>query len=180
METKVTKYADALVSIAKEEKKLVQYKNAAKDFDILLQSNLELKKALESYFISKEEKFLVIDEIVKDDHLDNWTNFLKIITEKHIIFEYHELSKEIIFSINEELGIYDGFVYSVKKLDEKTIQNIERSISKRMGVKVELTNLLDERLIGGVKVVVHDHVFDGSVLHKIDEMKHEIIERRVQ
>ena len=44
----------------------------------------------------------------------------------------------------------------------------------KIGKKVELKNKLDERLIGGVKVVVHDHVFDGSVKYKLETLKEQL------
>lgn len=178
MESLATKYAHALVQIAREEEKLPEYKELIKDFDETLTSNFELKKMLSSYFVSNEEKFRVIDELYGKNSSKNFVNFLKLLIQKHLIYHFHDLAKEIVLGLNEELGIADGFVYSTKELNEKQIDQISKAISKRMGVEVELKNLIDERLIGGIKVVVHDHVFDGSVLYKLDSMKQNLKERR--
>ena len=35
----------------------------------------------------------------------------------------------------------------------------------------ELINIIDPSLIGGVKVVINDHIYDGSIKHHIDNMK---------
>ncbi len=178
MESAYTKYAHALVSIAKEENKLLEYKQGVKFFDELLKENLEVKKFLSSYFVSNEEKYRVIEELCKGFAGENLANFMKLVAKKHLIFHFHDIAKEIVLGLNEELKIADGFIYSVSSLSEKQIEQVTKAISKRMGVQVELKNVIDERLIGGIKVVVHDHVFDGSILYKLDEMKQNLKERR--
>lgn len=178
MESATTKYANALVSLAREEKKLLDYKQAVKEFDELLLGNAELKKVLSSYFVSNEEKFKVIEELGLGKGLKNYENFMKFLTKKHLIYHFHDIAKEIVLGLNEELHIADGFVYSTKPLSKKQIEQVSKAISKRMGVEVELKNLIDERLIGGIKVVVHDHVFDGSILYKLDSMRQNLKERR--
>ena len=80
--------------------------------------------------------------------------------------------------LNEELNIDDGFLYSTEKLSSNQIERIEEAIGKRLGHKVELKNIIDERLIGGVRVVIHDHVFDGSLNYKIETLKNNLKERR--
>ena len=179
MESANTKYAHALVSIARQENKLFEYKVAVKEFDELLQSNFELRKSLCSYFVSNEEKYRLIDSIYAKQELNNFVNFIKLIVKKHLVYHYHDLVKEIILGLNEELHIADGFIYSTNPLSDEQINKVSKAIAKRMGVQVELKNLIDERLIGGIKVVVHDHVFDGSILYKLDSMKQNLKERRV-
>ena len=178
MESASTKYAKALVSLAREEGALLEYKKATKAFDELLSTNSQLKKMLCSYFVSNEEKYRIIDEICAGFALKNFQNFIKLLAQKHLIFHFHDIAKEIVLGLNEELHIADGFVYSTTQLSEKQIEQVTKAISKRMGVEVELKNLIDERLIGGIKVVVHDHVFDGSILYKLDSMKQNLKERR--
>ena len=178
MESATTKYANALVSIARDENKLLEYKVAVRSFDELLLVNSELKKMLCSYFVSNEEKYRVIEEICSGFAVKNFQNFIKFLSKKHLIYHFHDIAKEIVLGLNDELHIADGFVYSTTKLSEDQIKKVTSAISKRMGVQVELKNLIDERLIGGIKVVVHDHVFDGSILYKLDSMKQNLKERR--
>ena len=76
---------------------------------------------------------------------------------------------------NEYRGISEGLVYSTLKLDQKVINQIEEKISKVEHQKVELKNIIDPTLIGGVKVVVHDRIYDGSIKHHIENMKKDLI-----
>ena len=172
------RYAVAIVSIAKSEKKLDEYKLAIRELDSFFSENADAKKYLESYFVSSDEKFGFIDKLCNKYKLANLNNFLKLITSKHLVFHFHDIAKAINKQINEELGVDEGFVYSVEALSIKQKASIEDAISKKRGHKVELTNKLDPRLIGGIKVVVHDHVYDCSIKGKLETLKNNLNERR--
>ena len=178
MEEAVSRYASALVSIAKEEQKLEQYKIAVLSIKETLNQNPELLKLLKSYFVSEENKNQVIDELTKEFGLKNLTNFIKLLVVKHKIYLFKDIANEINKGINFELDVFEGFVYSTEPLEKSKILEISQVISKKIGKKVELKNKIDPRLIGGVKVVVHDHVFDGSIKYKLETMKEELKERR--
>ena len=178
MEEVASRYAAAIVSIAKDENKLEQYKLAILDVEALFESNPDLLKFLKSYFVKASEKYSVIDGILSKYRLENLNNFIKLLVEKHQIHNYKNIVKEVTKGINFELDIYEGFVYSTEPLNDSKLKEIEEVISKKLNRKVELKNKIDPRLIGGVKVVVHDHVFDGSLKYKLETMKEKLKERR--
>ena len=178
MEEIVSRYASALVSIAKEEQKLEQYKVAVLSMKEVFDSNPEVLKYLKSYFVKAEEKYNLVEDLTKEFGLKNFTNFMKLLVEKHKIYLFKDIVSEITKGINFELDIYEGFVYSTEPLENSKIDEISQVISQKIGKKVELKNRLDSRLIGGVKVVVHDHVFDGSIKYKLETMKEQLKERR--
>jgi len=178
MEDVASRYAAAIVSIAKEENKLEQYKLAILDVEATFESNPELLKFLKSYFVKASEKYSVINGILSKYRLENLNNFIKLLVEKHQIHNYKKIVKEVTKGINFELDIYEGFVYSTEPLTNDKVLEIAEVISKKLNRKVELVNKIDARLIGGVKVVVHDHVFDGSIKYKLETMKENLKERR--
>ena len=178
MESVASRYAQALVSIAKQEGKLNEYKVASLTMQEIFNAQPKVFKFLKSYFVKDENKEKVIDDLTKDLNLKNFTNFIKLLAKKHCIFDYKNILKEIVKNLNYELNISDGFVYSVEPLSEIKIKEISDAVSKKIGQKVELVNKVDTRLIAGVKVVVHDHVFDGSIKYKLETMKEQLKERR--
>ena len=178
MEEAVSRYASALVSIAKEEQKLEQYKLAVLSMRETFATNPELLKFLKSYFVTNENKEVVINELTKEFALKNLTNFIKLLVAKHKIYLFKDIVSEITKGINFELDVFEGFVYSTEPLSKEKILEISGVISQKIHKKVELKNKIDERLIGGVKVVVHDHVFDGSIKYKLETMKEQLKERR--
>lgn len=178
MDSLYVRYSSALLSLAKDENKVNEYKVAVKSLLEFFNDNPNVYEFLKSYFESEENKFKIVDSLVKDYNLNSLSSFIKILIKKHRIADFRYIASEFIKESNESLGISEGFVYSVNKLTSSQILMIEESISKKLGTKVELKNKLDPRLIGGVKVIVHDHVFDGSINYKIETMKNKLSERR--
>ena len=76
---------------------------------------------------------------------------------------------------NQYRGVSEGLIYSTLKLDQTVIDQIEKKISKIEGSKVELKNVVDPSLIGGVKIVIKDHIYDGSIKHNIEMMKKDLL-----
>ena len=44
-------------------------------------------------------------------------------------------------------------------------------MTNKEGSEIELHVKIDPSLIGGVKVVINNHIYDGSVKNKLSEMK---------
>lgn len=178
MESLVSKYASAIVSLAKEENKCAQYKDNINALYKMFLEQPEIAKYLESYFVSDEDKFAFVDELCKSFKNENVCNFVKLLTRKHLIFKFKDIVKEVNKLLNEELNIDEGYLYSTEELSTSQIKKIEEAISKKLTHKVELKNVIDPRLIGGVRVVVHDHVFDGSIKYKLETLENNLKERR--
>ena len=178
MEGLVSKYAAAIVSVAKEEGKCLEYKQALIDLLNMFLENPKVAKYLESYFVNDDDKYSLIEKICSSYKLTNLTNFIKLLAKKHLIYKFKDIVKEVTKLLNEELNIDEGFLYSTEKLDAEQIKRIELAIGNKLGHKVELKNVIDERLIGGVRVVIHDHVFDGSIKFKLETLKNNLKERR--
>ena len=178
MDSLYVRYASALLSLAKDEGKIKEYKEAIKSLLDLFESNKETNTYLKSYFVNEEDKFAFIDKLCEPFALKSLAPFIKLLVKKHRFNSFKYIANEFVSDCNDDLGIQEGFVYSTTPLSEKQIQEIEDGVSKRLNQRVELINKIDERLIGGVKVVVHDHVFDGSIKNKLETMKQKLNERR--
>jgi len=178
MESVASKYAAAIVSIAKDENKCKEYKKIFASFSSVIFEHPEIAKYLESYFVKDEEKYAFVDELTKTYKSENFTNFIKLLCKKHLIYRFKDVEKEVNKLLNEQLNIDEGYLYSTEELSEEQIKKIEEAIAKRLGHEVELNNLVDPRLIGGVKVVIHDHVFDGSIKYKLETLENTLKERR--
>lgn len=173
MDSLYTRYANALLSIASDEKRVDYYRNEIKTIRKAFLENKQIIHLLGSAFIEFEEKEQIIDNIYNEN--DNIKNFIKIIMKNKRSDSIVKIFNEFIKSCNELINIKDGIVYSARPLSEEEIERIEKSIEVRLNSKVELENVIDERLIGGVKVIVEDKIFDGSVKNKVERLKESLI-----
>ncbi|MGI6713733.1 MAG: ATP synthase F1 subunit delta [Bacilli bacterium] len=168
------RYADALVAIAKQENQIEAYKNALLLCEKILKENEEFSKYLKSEFVAKTERKKVIEKSFAIFQLPNLVNFYKLLIDQRRLSELSGIVKEYISQANKLLGVDEGFVYSAVDLAPEEITAIETRMSAIRGCKVELKNLIDSRLIGGVKVVIRDQVYDGTILNKLVGMKKHI------
>ncbi len=178
MDSLALRYARALLSIAIDEKKVLEYKNAMNELADYFSNNLDVDEYLKSYFVTEKEKYDVIDKITNHFALANLSSFIKLLVKKHRFDNFRYIEKEFNKLANEELGIHSGILYSTIPLSKKEINSIEEAISLKEKHEVELVNKIDEKLIGGVKVCIADKVYDGSIKNKLEILKSQLSERR--
>lgn len=174
MDSIYNRYALSLFSIAKEENQVEKYKNTIKMIKQVMLENKDLVHLLSSYFILQEEKEMVLDNIFPqvDEYI---LNFIKIIVKNKRMMEIIGIFNEFNKMCNDYLKIKEGTIYSTEELSSSEIERIEQKLSKVISTKVELINKIDEKLIGGIKVVIEDQVFDGSIKNKLETLKSALI-----
>ena len=174
METVSSRYGLALYSLALDNNKVIEWQAEVKELRSILLENTDFIMILGSSFLSLEER----EEILEKSLIGVDKNILALI---HVVMENnrsHELL-DIFDSFNsycnEYRGVSEGLIYSTLKLDKTVINQIEEKISKIEHNKVELKNVIDPSLIGGVKVVIHDRIYDGSIKHHMENMKKDLL-----
>ena len=78
---------------------------------------------------------------------------------------------------NDAKNVKEGIVYSVNELSKDEIKRVEEAISANLGYTAELHNKLNPDLISGVRVVVGDVVFDGSMRNRLNSLTSELLKK---
>lgn len=173
MESVASSYGLALFQLAKEDQQLKEYK---KDLDFVSESlTVDYLKFFNQKMISEEERISLLEKCFKENVQPMVLNFLKLLVVKGRMTSLFEIIKEYKVLYNDALGIVEGFVFSTSSLDQNQINKIEAAVSKKEDKTVVLENKIDESLIGGIKVVVGDHVYDGSIKNKIASLQSELL-----
>lgn len=180
MDSLKKRYASALLSIAKDEDKNDQYRDDAKALSHGLKENSRLIEIFNSDFVDKSEKLAIVDNILSSCKEANFKNFIKVIIDNHRQKQMIAILDEFVSLSNSASNIEEGFAYSTIPLDDKQLAELEESLGKKLNTKVYLINRIDEDLIGGIKVVIKDFIFDGSIKHKIESLKSDLLERNVE
>ena len=163
-------YAEALFSIVLENNNMDQIQIEMKLLKEIVNENNELLSFLMSSFISIEDKETFIDETLKDFNEDIRI-LIKILTKNHRGKYLPEVIDAFNSMCNEKKGILEGLIYSVFELNKEQMKKIEEKISSIEKVPCELKNIIDQNLIGGIKVVINGHIYDGSIQNKIESMR---------
>ena len=57
------------------------------------------------------------------------------------------------------------------ELDDETTQRLVAGLERATGKKLELRVVVDPSVVGGVSARVGDQVIDGSLRHRLDEVR---------
>lgn len=162
-------YANALFS-SLSPKERIDALHALEGFQEALYEDRQFFELLRSYNLSASEKRDVIKRVYGKpfSSIPHLIPFLYVVSDHHRIQDFPKILNAYRTLVNEELGVKEGIVYSAEKLSKKRLGEIEEAIGKRIGSKVSLHNIVDSRLLGGVKVAVDGKVFDGSLSSKLE------------
>ncbi len=137
----------------------------------VLKDEVKLKVLLETPRISTAEKIELIDKVFKGKYSDILVNFLKVITEKRripYIFDIYESFKKIYIAYND---IMVANVVSAQKLSDEQINNLVVKLEELSDKKVEIYNIVDESVIGGMRIEADGRIIDGTISSKLSVMK---------
>lgn len=174
METVSSRYGLALYSLALEEKKVEALQKEVKEIRSIFKENTDFIMILGSSFLSLKERQEILEKtLVKVD--ERIISLIEVVMENNRTSVLMDIFDSFNSYCNEYLGVSEGKIISAFKLEQTVIRQIEEKISKIEKQKVELKNEIDPSLIGGVKVVIHDHIYDGSIKHQIETMKIDLL-----
>lgn len=171
-------YANALFSLKSDEGKLLEAQKEIKELRKIFYENPDFTIVLSSSYLSNEEKEKIIDETLVGVDTEI-KSLIKIVVTNHRAQYLVEILDGFNSLVNESRGVLEGLVYSAEKLTEKQLEKLTKTISEVESRPTELRNLVDPTLIGGVKVVINDHIYDGSIKHHVENMKLNLLKKEV-
>ncbi len=165
------RYANAFLETAVEAGKLETAKEDMLSIREALQSTKELQLFLKSPIIKKAQKKAVISSIF-EDRVDPLTyRLLTLLLQKNREELIEDISREFIRLYNHHHGIIDVEVSSASEINTKQMNALIKQLESTTGKKINISPVLKEDLIGGLKIRIDDTVIDGSVKYKLNQLK---------
>ena len=82
-----------------------------------------------------------------------------------------EIAERFLLAYKQHKGIESAVVTTAVPLDSSLKEAIQAFVEKHVGGNVELTEKVDEKLIGGAVIRMGDKQLDASVLRQINDLK---------
>jgi F-type H+-transporting ATPase subunit delta len=76
-------------------------------------------------------------------------------------------------------GIENAVVISAVNIDKSTLENIKQLVRSLLKTEIELSNIANEKLVGGFILRVGDKQFDASVQSKLNKIKQRLFKTSV-
>jgi F-type H+-transporting ATPase subunit delta len=168
-------YSEALFQMARAEESLDRVEEELTRLKNGLESNAEIKEFLSNLQISPEGKKSAISQIFGDKVSTLTLNWLNLVIDQGrqrklpgMIEVFFTLAKESREKVTAE-------VITAVPLSEDLIQRLEKELSRASKKQVYLKPMVDESILGGVIVKIENKIIDGSVKHRLEEIKREMV-----
>ena len=171
-------YASALLSLAVDDNKVILYQEEVKELRKIIRDNPDFLLLIESRFLSVKEREENAEKLLSNFSTDV-VNFIKIIIKHNRVNYLIDILEAFNSLCNENRDIVEGLIYSAFPLEEKTLLKIKKKISEIENHEVDLIPRIDPSLIGGVKVVINSHVYDGSIKNQLEKMQIDLLRKEL-
>ena len=167
-------YAEALFRVVRAEGELDRVEDELYRFGKTLETNHELKQALSDQSLEKGQRVKILEELLGDKVSEHTLGLLTFIVlqgrARHlpqILEQVSELAAEARNSVVAE-------VRTAIPLDGEQRKKLAEALSKATGKRVEVKVLVDPSVIGGVVAKVGDTVIDGTIKHRLEQLREQV------
>ena len=171
-------YASALLSLAIDDDKVITYQEEVKELRKIINDNPDFLLLIESRFLGVNERMENAEKLLSNFSTDV-VNFIKIIIKHNRVNYLLDILDAFNSLCNENRDIAEGLIYSAFPLGEETLLKIKKKISEIENHEVDLIPKIDPSLIGGVKVVINSHVYDGSIKNQLEKMQIDLLRKEL-
>lgn len=172
------RYAEAFVAFASPRIGVKALVDEMKNLRWLLRENPELDQFLKAPEVPGLDKARVIDRVLINGFSEETRDFLKYLIEKSRFGSLISISDHIRI-VYAHGDVVDAVLRSTFPLELETVQLIKEKLEVKIAKKVNLYLELDPDLLGGVQIVVGNRVIDGSIRHKLQELKNKLLKTQV-
>ena len=164
-------YAEALFTLAVEENAVEEFLDSLVTLKQLFDENPDYIEFLNSPAIPLGERTASIDEAFDGKMPQYVVSFIKVLCENGKM-------RTILLCINEFETLARAFsnraiatVYSAVELSDEQKDAVCKKLETLTNKRIDPIYIIDESLIGGMKIEVDGKTFDGSIKHRLGEIK---------
>jgi len=171
---RIDAYAKAMFDIVEAENLLGEVEDELFRFARVFESSDELRSALSDPAIPAARRQAVVEDLLGGKALEISKAIASFIVG---IGRVHDLPAVVdrLVELSAESRAHEiAEVRSAVSLDAEQQQRLAEALSGATGKQVEVKVILDPRVLGGIVSRVGDVVIDGSVRHRLEQLKEQI------
>lgn len=169
-------YGISLHALAKEEGLEEEILSELSTMSELFKKHPDYVKILDSPQIDRGELMTILnDDFVGRMH--RYTlNFLKLLSEKHMVHHLHDCLKEYEHLYNRENNLHIVDVTTANEMSVSLIERLTCKLEEKTGGKVILKRHVDKSVLGGIIIETEDRQLDASLRAELGKMKKALTE----
>ena len=163
-------YAEALFEAATEAGAVDAVAEEVAGFAEAVQESEDLRQFLDNPEVEARAKKEAVKELSSSANPIT-ANFLQVLIDRGRITEFPEIARAFADRVAAEAGRLDVEAVTAVPLPEDLRNRIVEEISRKTGRSVDLTESVDPEIVGGLVLRIGGAVVDGSVRHRIEELR---------
>lgn len=164
-------YGAALFMLAVEERAQKEYSAALAKLKTAFEHNPEYTEFLTSPGIPMSERLSAIEEVFGSQVPERVLSYLQLMCEKGRIAWFLESVKEFEALLSAAEHVSTARITSAVELDDAQKQKLIAKLEVLYKGKIRAEYSVDESLMGGLIVEVDGNIMDGSLRHRLREVK---------
>jgi len=170
------RYAKAFFLLAKEKNLTVELRKDAKIIANVCETSSDFIILLESPVVKTSNKVKALKSIFEGKVNPLMVNFLILIAENNREKYIPGIFRNLEDLYRQEEGIKSVVLTSAQPMDEAVVLQIGKILEKELNAKVEMTQKVNEELIGGYVVRFDDKQYDASIATQIKKIKEKLLQ----
>jgi F-type H+-transporting ATPase subunit delta len=171
---RVEAYAQAFFQIARTEGHPEVVEDDLFRFARALEAHDELRMALSDRNLPAERRIAVIEELMGGRAVPISVGLVSLVVGADRAGDLPAIVERFLELSAAERRREIAEVRSAVPLDERVQERLARALSEAVGKEVEVKVVVDPTVLGGLVARVGDIVIDGSIRHRLDELKERI------
>lgn len=163
-------YGRALFELARQEHREGEIGEEMAGVRAILEQQPAYARLLDSPALPKEQRLSLLEEAFSGLSLYH-LNFLKILCEKHAVNQYAACAQIYGQLYDQAHGILRATAITAVAMSKAQQAALAKKLAAMTGKRVELSNVVDPRVLGGVTLRFGGVQLDGSLQARLDALR---------
>ncbi len=173
------RYAKALLQLGHQKGKAKSYSNQLKGIANVISSQTDFTDFFSNTTVPNDLKKKSLESLFQgNDFAEDVKAFLFLLIDRSRIYALADIAKAAENILDEEEGVTRGKIKSSTAISDQTKQSYEKKIGASLGKKIFLDAIVDEKIMGGVRVEVGGWTFDDSIETHLGQLGDQLLKGR--
>ena len=169
-------YGAALYQLAAEEQLEEQLLEESAVLAGQFQENPDYVELLSTPVLPKAQRLQIVDEAFRGKIHGYLLNFLKILVENGTANQFVLCQQQYESLYNKAHGIEKATAVTAMPLSDALCEKLKAKLEQVTGKQVILSNRVDPRVLGGVRIEMDGKLLDDSLRTRLETIRHNLLE----
>jgi F-type H+-transporting ATPase subunit delta len=164
-------YAAALFEVARAEGHLDEVEDELFRFARVLEASDELRTTLTDQALPAEKRQAIVEDLLGDKATPATVNLVALVVGAGRARDLPKIIERLVERAAAERQQVVAEVRSAIPLDDDQRRRLADALSRSTGRQVEVKVIVDPTVIGGLVTRIGDTVIDGTVRHRLEQLR---------